>query len=192
MAKTYETKLERMGLDLDDVKALYEEHVTLEKTAEVLRVSIPTLCKYLDQAGVKRKRGPKPTPVAAVGTSHWGCLAQWIKANPGSALPAGPADIATLTGCSEDAVKTYIYRKTRALKTALKSLPDLRVFPQVIWHDFLGNTVPGRAINSGSWTYNTRTFQVSYVAELKTGTMRKITKSLEDWRKVFAGLRRSP
>lgn len=182
------TKLERMGLTLADVKRLYAEHKTLEATSDVLNISIPTLMAYLDQAGVKRRRGPKKSKVASVGGSHWSCLAEWIKANPEATLPSGPRAIAKLTGCTEDSVKAYIYRKTRKLKKAIRFLPDLRTFPDVVWEDFLGNKVPGKAIAHGQWIYNRRTFQVSYVAELKTGTLRKITKPLEVWQQLLASL----
>ena len=181
------TVLEYHGLTLEDIVQSYKNNITLAETAKALGIDEKSVRKYLTQAGVKRRRGQKTATSFGIPENHSGCLAEWIKKNPDAALPSSPAEIARMTGCTEDQVRTYIYRRTRKLKQGIRELPDLKgnVNGPRVYHDKNGQAVPVMAISQGTWSYNTRNFTVSYLAEMKNGTYRRVTKHLEDWQALL-------
>ena len=191
MTKTRSKKYQMQGIDLEDIAQAYADTGTIEGVCAIYGFAPRTVRKYLDAAGVRRKRGPKKGRSTQVPRSHHGCLAQWIKTHPEESLPASPQEIAKITGCSENEVKTYLYRKTKDLKKAVKNFPDLPRYPKQSWTDVFGTAIPGAAIRRGVWSYNRRNFLVSYTAELRSGSYRKFTKPIEEWELAFEALSRT-
>ena len=104
-------KLKRRYLEVGRVKPLVSEFKFSERT----------LRRYLKQAGIELKRGVRKGSI--IFTRDFGCLANWIKRNPkGWKDTATPTEISNLTGCSLDAVKSYIWRRKDLLKKKIKNL----------------------------------------------------------------------
>lgn len=49
-----------------------------------------------------------------------------MRQHPETPLPRSVHQICALTGCTEDQVKTFLYRRRRDVKRILASLPDLK------------------------------------------------------------------
>lgn len=119
------TVLEREGLTLEDVRDAYYEHGYIATAAESLKMSERTMRKYLDLAGVERKRGRKLYRPRET-RKHYACLAEWIRTNPDTPLPRSVKAISELTGCTRDEVATYLYRRREELRARIRKWPDLR------------------------------------------------------------------
>ena len=109
------TLLEKLGLKLEDIQSSYEELGKLEEVAKKYECSERTVRKYLDRAGVERKRGRKSSPDFGA-TCDTGCVGEWIRHHLGQRLPHSVRSIAKLTGCSKDEVKSYLYRKRNQVR----------------------------------------------------------------------------
>jgi len=51
---------------------------------------------------------------------------KWVRENPKTPLPRSVSRICQLTGCTEDQVKTFLYRRRKLVKSQIKQLPELR------------------------------------------------------------------
>ena len=113
--------LER-GLSPDSIIKTYQDSKNLNEAAKRLNVCEKTLRNWLDEFGYGRKRGfPKGVP-----KRDTSCLAEWIRAHPDTALPTSVVAIASLTGCSESSISSYIYRRRLSLEARIHGLPDFR------------------------------------------------------------------
>lgn len=173
--------LEREKVTIGEIVEKYKEMESLEKVATYFSVSEKTVRKYLTQAGVVRHQGPRKAHSKEVPQWHHGCLAQWIKANPQRALPRRYSAIQELTGCTLEEIRTYLYRRRRYVREKMKKYPNLSVF-RMFLTDNDGTRYPTVAFESGHWSYNRRSFLVTYVAVLR-GTEKtiRITHTVEDW-----------
>lgn len=102
--------------DIQKMWRAYQVHGSCRRAAAVLGISYQTVRRRLKAAGYDlQPRGGEHPPY------HFGCLAQWLRDNPGKGLPRSPSAIARITGCSVDSVKSYLYRRRRALRTTAPS-----------------------------------------------------------------------
>ncbi|WP_371068209.1 hypothetical protein, partial [Salmonella enterica] len=63
----------------------------------------------------------------------------WLLENKGGKLPKSVPDIAIIVGCTQTAVRSYMYRKRAEIKKRLEDLPDLRIL-QLPLIDIQGKT----------------------------------------------------
>lgn len=105
---------QRRDLFIEKIWRAYQTHKSCRKVAEIYGMSYQTVRRYLKEAGYElQKPGGYHLKGKKVPPFHYGCLAKWLRANPGVKLPRSPSAIADLTGCSLDSVKSYIYRRRK-------------------------------------------------------------------------------
>ena len=59
-------------------------------------------------------------------------IIKWIREHPDVRLPRSLGAIVELTGCTRDAVKTYLFRQRRDARRVVDALPDLRLVPLIL------------------------------------------------------------
>ena len=101
------------------VEALQANGGSLTKTAKALDVTRETVKYHVQKAEAS----------GLLKRVHGGCLARWLRTHPGAPLPRSTEEIATMTGCTEDAVKSYLKRQRRKVLDTAKSFGDLREAP---------------------------------------------------------------
>jgi predicted transcriptional regulator len=104
----------------------YRHERSVRKVAAALGISTFTVRKYLKNSGEPLRPAHKSRFSGCAPLSHRGALARWIRENPGKTLPTSPSAIAAITGSSLPAVKSYLYRRRKSLRSFVHSLPDLR------------------------------------------------------------------
>lgn len=113
----------RKDLFIEKVWRAYQSFGSCRKAAPYLGVSYQTVRRYLKEAGYElHKRGGEHAKGKSIPSYHFGCLANWLREHPGEKLPRSPQDIAELTGCSLNAVKSYLYRRRKAARKASSSV----------------------------------------------------------------------
>ncbi len=173
------TKMERLNLSLSLIKALYEQHKTIQPVADMLQISGRTVRKYLKAAGVELKRGVRKGTI--LHPRHHSCLAKWIRKNPTTRLPRRVSEIARLTGCRANAVKTYLYRRRKEVRDAANAIP---------WSSLVGtlkdtteHTFPCRAIRECRANVDPYTLLTELSILTYAGTSHLIRLSLEEVQK---------
>ena len=113
----------RRDLFVEKVWKAYKVFGSCRKAASVLGISYQTVRRILKAGGYKLKapggyhlKGKKVPPF------HYGCLASWLRANPGVRLPRSPLEVSKITGCSLNSVKSYVYRRRRTERKASRSV----------------------------------------------------------------------
>jgi len=164
--------LDKLNITLGDLVNEYEEVRSLEAVARKYSCSERTVRRYLDKAGVSRKRGPhRCTDLGA--PYDRGCLGTWIRNHRTTELPHSVRQICTLTGCTKDEVKCYLYRKRRELRRLLSKLPRLNEV-NVILPTTAGYKVSTRSLQAYKLYLNKWDFTIKIVGWLKVGA-KKIT-----------------
>ena len=107
-------------IDLENLKKRYLEVGKVKPLVEEFKFSERTLRRYLNQAGLELKKGVRKGSILF--TRHFGCLADWIRNNPNKTLPESPVEISNITGCSINAVKSYLWRRRDVLRKKIKKL----------------------------------------------------------------------
>jgi len=107
-------------IDLEKLKKRYLEVGKVKPLVKEFKFSERTLRRYLNQAGIELKKGVRKGSILF--TRHFGCLADWIRNNPNKTLPESPIEISSITGCSINAVKSYLWRRRDLLKKRMKQL----------------------------------------------------------------------
>ena len=117
--------------------------------------------KKLEEAGFKGTPGPK----RGVSRGH-STFGNWLRANPDTKLPRSPKAIAVLSGCTESAVKNYMYHERKKAKRVLEAKPWRRGGRVKLWTDIRGATIPDRAFKEvyPSVSYSGR---IKFVVRLK-------------------------
>ena len=178
------TSLEEKGITKEDIRDKYLEVESLQKTALYFGVSEKTVRKYLDSLGVERHQGPRHARSREVPSWHYGCLASWIREHPHEPLPHKVRDIVSLTGCTEAEVKMYLYRRRKWIREEMRKLPQLFMFDKVL-KDLRLTRIPTKGISHGHYTMNKKTYSIEYHAKMKDGSLRKFSKPIEEWKKIF-------
>ena len=169
--------MKALQLDPEQLKAVYNQEHSLERTARVLHIDPLTVLRYMVKYGIKRQPpGRPPVPFS----KHYGCIIKWIRQYPEIKFPRSIKGIAELTGCTQDSVKTYLYRKRKAVKTKVHKLPDLRTINLTL-RSTKKTLIPTRAFKQYSIFVNPWTLKVRLEADLKTGPhYRFIFNTVED------------
>lgn len=79
-----------------------------------------------------RKNRIRPNPHIAPYERHYGAFPQWLREHPDEKLPKSIKAIANVTGCTQDEIKSYFYRRRKEVKLILKEIPDIRKYPLVL------------------------------------------------------------
>lgn len=121
--------------------------------AKHFKVSDKTVRKHLHNAGITlvpgRRKGDSPA------MPHWGCLAKFLLDHPGTILPRSVREIVKITGCTPDAVKTYLYRRRAAVRKRAKTI-DFSTGTFV----YEGHTYPWKAAKDLDVYVDPYTFQI--------------------------------
>ena len=159
--------LNKHGLTLEQLSREYEKVPSSSALAKQFGCSDRTIRRYLTQAGIVRKRGPKKQlDVGASGDR--GCLGSYIRKHPITELPHSIREISELTGCTKDEVKCYLYRKRKEMREFLASLPPLDEV-KIVLPTLQGFKVPTKAFSAYKLYLNRWKFTVKIVAWLKMG-----------------------
>ena len=103
-----------------DYLEAYKIFGSADEVARQVGVSARTVRRHLKKLGVTlvpgRRKGCSPK------MPHWGCLAKFLLDHPGTVLPRSIEEISHLTGCSHDAVKTYLWRRREAVRRKARAI----------------------------------------------------------------------
>ena len=135
------TRLEELDLSLGDIEKAYERFQTAERVGRHFGISERTIRKYLKEAQVPMVRGRRK----GASFNHFSRFAQWLKRHPNHPLPRRVKEISRLTGLDPNDIKTYLYRRRKAVQVFAESLPDLTQF-NLLLEDTQGRKIPSRAI----------------------------------------------
>ena len=153
----------------------YQVHHTIAGASKALGVDVKTLKRVLTEQGVEIHK-PTLVDIQKYGamSRREGCFARWLKEHSGHKLPANMRQIADITGCTYDAVKSYLrYRKER-IKEVLKRLPDIRELDHATLVDTLGFYVSTKSIKNYRYRINKFSCDVFIVVELAEGGITEI------------------
>ncbi|MHC5035394.1 MAG: hypothetical protein ACYTFZ_10195, partial [Planctomycetota bacterium] len=143
---------------------------------EVTGITTKTLKKYLDKAGVTVRRGlPRGT---RVNPKHHSCLAKWLRENPNTPLPRKVKEIANLTGCKPNEIKTYLYRRRKELRDFVKKVNFKEV--KKVLHSVNGIPFPARAIEHFQTSLDPYSFNVYLDIITYAGTQHRVELSLKE------------
>lgn len=136
------TILERNGITLDQIVEKFKELGSVRRTARFFDVSQQSIRTYLQkwpgELDGYRMRGEKRS-------RHYSCLAKWLRAHPDAKLPTSVKEISEITNCSENEIKTYLYRRRKRMRDEIEKV-DLMKRPYRVLHDVTGWSFPTAAI----------------------------------------------
>ena len=108
---------DRDDLFVDKIKRAYQTFGSCRKAAAVLGISYQTVRRILKAEGYELKPvggGYMKGKHLNHPSRHYGCLAKWLREHPDERLPRSPKEISEITGCSQHAVRSYLYRRRKA------------------------------------------------------------------------------
>ncbi len=109
--------------DIRKIIAAYRMNGSLRKTASVLHLTYWKTRLLLKNAGFSMKpRGGTSHKGKSKRKHRSGSFALWLRDHPDTRLPLDLNEIASITGCSKDAIKCSLYR----LRKQGKAIPLLR------------------------------------------------------------------
>jgi len=120
---------EQRGMTDERIVQAYKYAGNIRKAAQVLRISRDSVGRVLKERGVSKPAGGSFKKGHYYPSLHTGCFAEYLKRHPNVKLPRSSKAMAYITGCSVDAVKSYLYRMRRFERRRAKALPDLRTLP---------------------------------------------------------------
>ena len=123
----HELKIIRRGISIDKVIAAYKHFCSYRKAAKACGIDKDTVKAVLLRYGVTPLRAELPSKASYNPLNHYSDFAKWHKAHADDPdLPYSLSAIAKLSGTSLNVVKCYFYRRRKAAREILDSLPDLR------------------------------------------------------------------
>ncbi len=177
---TSETGMEQDAKSRNEVspqKAVqaYKVFGSYRKAAEVLGVGYQVVRKHVKESGIPVKpSGGSWLKGKKYIAGHRGGLARFLRDFPDVRLPHEYESIQALikekTGeeVSPDAIRCYIYRRRKAEKERMLSLPDLRSLPGTFRIED-ERMIPFRSIESYHLSLNYHTFRYGISGKLRTG-----------------------
>ena len=103
-----------------------------------------------------------------------------MRENPKTPLPRGVSKICKLTGCTEDQVKTFLYRRRKQVKEQLATLPELR--GRVMHLEATnGSIVDMRFVQSYQFVIDHWTAKVSIIMMTELGEFRANVPNLAEF-----------
>jgi hypothetical protein len=179
-------KVGKGKIQLEAIRDLYLKVGTVKVVAEEFQLSERTVRRCLKKAGLVLRRGLRKGQFLS--TRHFGCLAKWLREHPEEKLPStSPSEISFATGCSQNAVKSYLYRRRRELKTKLKKLDFHKKDYVVVSKD--GKRFPAAAIESHKAFLNMGTLRITLHLLLKQGTTHVIEITEQELDKLIEPLK---
>jgi len=159
---------------VDQILKAYQVHHTLAGAARALNIDVKTLKRVLRDNDVEIHK-PTLIDIQKYGamSRREGCFAKWLKKNPGIKLPANMKEIAKITGCTYDSVKSYLRYRKEAIKEVLKNLPDIREIDATLV-DTLGFYVSTKAVKHYRYRINKFSCDVYIIAILDNGATTEI------------------
>jgi hypothetical protein len=157
--------------NVNQILKAYKVHKTLVGAARALCIDVKTLKRVLQENGVEINK-PSFTDIQKYGamSRREGCFAQWLRLYKGTKLPRNMREIAEITGCTYDSVKSYLrYRKER-IKEVLRGLPDIREM-DVNLVDTLGYYVSSKEIKSYEYHIDKYSCDVVMMITMFDGTV---------------------
>lgn len=167
------------------MKKTYLESRTLSDAAEKLGLTRKTLAKYLHKEGIVmhpgRKKGKQPPNKGY----HHGCLAMYLRLHPAIILPKSPIRIAKLSGCTQDEVKSYLYRRRYSTREKIKKIPWTKGVGAAF--DSFGDPFPLQGIKHvETITIDKFTFEGTITLILKDNSKRIIKESHIRLKQMFS------
>lgn len=170
------------------ILAAYKNFGSLNATAKALHISKKTLRKHLKAQGIST--GVPIFYFKPESSYHYGCVAQWIREHPKEKLPSSTKALAEKTGCSYNAVRSYLFRRRRKVRDSAREIVRyLRYLPTVRMVDVDGTHFQ----TNDATTYDIDYEPYSYEANLavRNGDDTHLVR-IKDMRKVIEHLRRHP
>jgi len=167
------TILQEKGYTLDYIVRAYRKTHNLRIAAKQLGIDVRTLRKYLDRAGINRRPGRRFGTEAPNKDYHHGCFANWLRKNKDLALklPRDIKAIASLSGCTYNEVKSYLYRRRQLIRKRVSAW-KITEWPGGM-PDENGTYIPFQAWKSYKiLSVDTYTFELVVRATLRTGQER--------------------
>jgi len=182
IGETSETALLRKkNLNYHHLGLMYEELGTLKAIAERTGICTKTLKKYLGDAGITVRRGlPRGTRVSP---KHRSCLANWLREHPGVPLPRKVQEIVEMTGCSANAIKTYLYRRRKEIRDYVKSVDFKQI--KAVLHSIQGDPFPTRSIEYFETKVDPYSFHVYLDVRTYAGTQHRVELSLDEVKRIW-------
>jgi predicted transcriptional regulator len=128
------------------MREVYEEKGTLKAAAGHLGISPRSLSKYLRKAGVDIKVGARKGTAQKV--HHHSCFAKWLRENKGTPLPRNVNRIAEMTGCSRNAVSSYLKRRRDGLIREVHEILNALTGENTVIYDLYQRKLPLRSVES--------------------------------------------
>ena len=154
------------GLGAERVKATLRRFGTIRQCATVLTVSHTALRVFLKREGLGEAYDPRLAKQARLvkmrshSRKNVAGLAKWLESHQEEGLPSGSLkDIARMTDCTVDQVKTYMYRKRREVREKLRTLPNLRE-REITLLAMDGQVVDTKDVDWYKFTLNRKNFTV--------------------------------
>lgn len=97
------------------------------KAAFLLGISHGSVNKYLKLRNVHGHVGHPEMKGKYVPAWHTSEFARWLRKHPTAKLPRSPKELAFISGCTVDCVKSYLYRRRKFERRRMAYLPDLRL-----------------------------------------------------------------
>jgi hypothetical protein len=129
----HELKIIRRGVSIEKVIAAYKHFGSLRKAAHVCAISKDTVSEVLTRYHVQRPSASLPAKASYNPKNLYSDFAKWHKAHAEDlSLPRSRIELAKLSGVNVNVVKCYFYRRRKAARKILSSLPDLRKLDLVL------------------------------------------------------------
>jgi hypothetical protein len=176
----------RLDLSPEKIVRAYQVFGSYRAAARILKISHWVVRRYVKEKGI---------PVKPIGGSwqkgktfvsgHHGKLARFLRDFPGVRLPHEYEEIQKLVkeksgvDITLDAIRTYIYRRRKAEKERMNSLPPLDSLPGTILLEDK-RKIPFRSIESYTMKIDYHTFEYLISGKLRTGEPFSATIRYED------------
>lgn len=170
---------DKLNLTKEAIIGTVNESRTIADAAKVLGVSDRTLKKYLAEYGYQK---PRPIP------KHYAAVVKWVREHSDTLLPRSVSGICRMTGCSKDAVATYMYRRRNRERKKLRRLPDLRTL-WVVLEQPSHTRISTRWLRSYTLKLDPWSFKVVLVGVLKNS--KPVTVLFGDVGELSGAVRRS-
>lgn len=127
------TELQRLdSLGVNRISATLRASTSIREAARRLLVSHVALLRWLHKNNMSDTVDPEVRAMKLIECrkmrrAKLGAMEKWLQTHPNEVLPRSVKQSAALMGTSEDAVKSWLYRKRKAIQYAIQKLPDIRL-----------------------------------------------------------------
>lgn len=182
----------RRKLNVEEELEAVKRHREGERTRAIAAdfgVSVRTLERTYQRLGYEVVPGPRVTGIG-LGDYHHSCLGRWVRANPGVPLPRSVRAISDLTGCSRNAVKTYLYRRRKEIRARAKRLHPAMFGSTLL--DTRGRRIPAAALGKVRVGVAPWSFDIYFACDLKGGGKATFKLSYESFKRHLQATQEKP